>query len=167
MFDHRLCVLTTHKNEPSPALVVALLLCLLAIWPSCLSSLHQPHCVLAISRIAFSPSAALPSAAISRPAYQPPSAALLSGRPAYQALAIRPAIRPVTARWHALLPSPCPAAALPSSATTALHISHSFWFIFLALLSTWPSLPPGRHPLRSFRPLSRQGCPGNPESTLS
>ena len=112
---------------------------------------------------------------------------LLSGRPAYQATISCIAFSPL--RHYLTLQSPCPcrrpaylppcypagycllsrptAAALPSSAAASLHISHSCWFIFLALLSTWPSLPPGHHPLRSFRSHSRQGCPGNPESTPS
>ena len=35
------------------------------------------------------------------------------------------------------------------------------------LISSWSSRPPCRHPLMSLSPLSRRGCPGNPESTLS
>ena len=34
------------------------------------------------------------------------------------------------------------------------------------LISTWPSLPPCHHLLRSLSLLSRWGCPGNPGSTL-
>ena len=34
------------------------------------------------------------------------------------------------------------------------------------LISTWPSLPPCCHLLRSLSPLSRWGCPGNQGSTL-
>ena len=34
------------------------------------------------------------------------------------------------------------------------------------LISTWPSLPPCRHLLRSLSLLSRWGCPSNPGSTL-
>ena len=48
-----------------------------------------------------------------------------------------------------------------------LHLFHCCQIIFPAPISTWPSLSPRRHPLRSLSPLSRRGCPGNPESTLS
>ena len=85
----------------------------------------------------------------SHPTYHLPITPYLSLT--YHTLSLQPSLT-----YHTLPLSSFPVAVLPSSATTALHISHSGSFISLALLSTWPSLPPSRHSLRSFRPLSQR-----------
>ena len=88
----------------------------------------------------------------SRPAPLPPSAAVPSTADVAFRLSASSRHQP-----------PCYLACYPagysllSHPSVALHISHSGLFISLALLSTWPTLPPSRHSLRSFRPLSQRG----------
>ena len=150
--------------KPSPYSSSALTprVALLSAWPCSSRSPCSSPAVDALRRSAL------------RPALLKPS---LCSRPTVDVLR-HPAFR----RRSQASPSPCsPLPCLSSSAGRCLsvapccyqvphvdlHLFHCHQIIFPAPISTWPSLSPRRHPLRSLSPLSRRGCPGNAESTLS